>query len=112
MSPSTSGLRPSGEVRNAFVLYIFYYPTNPQLTENIFITGSIDQLKSWSPDNAIALNPANYPIWSVTVPIPASTRFSYKYIRKFNGKVTWESDPDRTFESSASGSSTTNDQWR
>lgn len=80
--------------------------------ENIFITGSIDQLKSWSPENAIALNPSNYPIWSVTVAIPASTRFSYKYIRKNNGQVTWEADPDRSFESPASGSASTNDQWK
>jgi multidrug efflux pump subunit AcrA (membrane-fusion protein) len=34
--------------------------------ENIFITGSIDPLKRWSPKDAIALKPTNYPIWSGT----------------------------------------------
>ena len=33
-------------------------------TENIFITGSVDALKTWSPDNAIGLSAATYPIWS------------------------------------------------
>ena len=34
------------------------------LSENIFLTGSLDALRSWSPDNAIALSPAKYPTWS------------------------------------------------
>lgn len=32
--------------------------------ENIFLTGSVDQLKNWSPDQAIPLSPTNYPTWS------------------------------------------------
>ncbi|KAF7782370.1 CAZyme family GH15 and CBM20 [Agaricus bisporus var. burnettii] len=80
--------------------------------ENIFVTGSVGALANWSPDNAIALNADNYPIWSVAIDIPASTNVEYKYIRKFNGGVTWESDPNRRFTSPASGSSTLNDVWR
>jgi glucoamylase len=83
-----------------------------QFGENIFVTGSIDALVNWSPDNAIALNANNYPIWSVTINIPANTAVQYKYIRKFNGAVTWESDPNRQFTSPASGSFTLNDVWR
>ncbi|KAF6755775.1 glucoamylase [Ephemerocybe angulata] len=44
----------------------------------------VEPLKNWSPDNALALNPSNYPTWSVTVSVPANTQFSYKYIRKNN----------------------------
>lgn len=80
--------------------------------ENIFLTGSIDALTNWSPDNALALNADNYPIWRVTVNIPASTSFEYKYIRKFNGAITWESDPNQSNSSPASGSKTINDVWR
>jgi hypothetical protein len=32
--------------------------------ENIFLTGSVDALKNWSPDKALLLSSANYPIWS------------------------------------------------
>lgn len=33
-------------------------------TENIYITGSIAALETWSPDNALLLSSADYPIWS------------------------------------------------
>ncbi|KAF8641347.1 hypothetical protein AX16_010045 [Volvariella volvacea WC 439] len=80
--------------------------------ENIFVTGNVDALSGWSPDNAIALNANNYPIWEVTIRAPASTNIEYKYIRKYNGQVTWESDPNRSFTTPASGSYTLNDSWR
>lgn len=32
--------------------------------ENIYLTGSIDALEDWSPDNALILSAATYPIWS------------------------------------------------
>jgi glucoamylase len=85
--------------------------------------------KNWSPNNALALAVANYPTWSsepsvpfffcnflrapVTVTLPASTNFEYKYIRKeSNGDVTWESDPNNSQSTPATGSSTINDTWR
>ncbi|KAL1681842.1 glycoside hydrolase family 15 and carbohydrate-binding module family 20 [Schizophyllum commune] len=80
--------------------------------ENIYVTGSVNELANWSPDNAIALNANNYPTWSVTVNLPANTKIEYKYIRKNNGQVTWESDPNRSITTSASGSFTQNDTWR
>jgi hypothetical protein len=35
--------------------------------------------------------------------VPASTLIEYKYIRKNNGVVTWESDPNNQFSSPANG---------
>jgi glucoamylase len=32
--------------------------------ENIYLTGSVDALKNWSPDNALLLPNPNYPTWS------------------------------------------------
>ncbi|KAI0324159.1 glucoamylase [Cubamyces sp. BRFM 1775] len=80
--------------------------------ENIYITGSVDALQNWSPDNALLLSAANYPTWSITVNLPASTAIQYKYIRKFNGAVTWESDPNNSITTPSSGSFTQNDTWR
>ncbi|KZT19533.1 carbohydrate-binding module family 20 protein [Neolentinus lepideus HHB14362 ss-1] len=80
--------------------------------ENIYITGSVDALENWSPDNALLLSSANYPTWSITVNLPASTNVQYKYIRKYNGAVTWESDPNNSITTPASGSVTENDTWR
>ena len=48
----------------------------------------------------------------VTVNLTANTNIQYKYIRKFNGQVTWESDPNNEFTTPAGGSYTLNDVWR
>ncbi|KAI0686282.1 glucoamylase [Cytidiella melzeri] len=80
--------------------------------ENIYLTGSDPALQDWSPDTALALSAADYPIWSITVNLPANTDIQYKYIRKFNGAITWESDPNNEFTTPASGSYTLNDSWR
>ncbi|KDQ16681.1 carbohydrate-binding module family 20 protein [Botryobasidium botryosum FD-172 SS1] len=80
--------------------------------ENIFLTGSIDALKNWSPNDALALSADSYPVWKITVNVPAGANFQYKFIRKFNGAVTWESDPNRSYTAPGSGSVTLNDSWR
>jgi glucoamylase len=49
---------------------------------------------------------------SVTVNLPGSSTIQYKYIRKYNGGVTWESDPNRQIVTPASGTYTTDDSWR
>ncbi|KAI9059251.1 carbohydrate-binding module family 20 protein [Trametes sanguinea] len=80
--------------------------------ENIYITGSVAALQNWSPDSALILSAANYPTWSITVNLPANTVVQYKYIRKFNGQVTWESDPNNQITTPSGGSFTQNDVWR
>lgn len=34
------------------------------VSENIYVTGSVDALVDWSPDNALILSAATYPVWS------------------------------------------------
>ncbi|OOQ91516.1 starch binding domain protein [Penicillium brasilianum] len=70
--------------------------------ENIYLTGSISQLGSWSTSSAIALSASSYtssnPLWTVTVNLPAGTIFEYKFIKKeTDGSVVWESDPNRSY---------------
>lgn len=83
-----------------------------QFGENIYVTGNLRELGNWSPSSAVPLSASAYPTWSVTVNLPASTTFQYKYIRIFNGAVTWESDPNRQATTPASGSFVQNDSWR
>ncbi|KAF9519201.1 carbohydrate-binding module family 20 protein [Hydnum rufescens UP504] len=80
--------------------------------ESIYITGSIDALQNWSTSTALPLSSTKYPVWSITLDVPASTTFQYKYIRIRNGVVTWESDPNRSLTSPASGTYTERDTWR
>lgn len=53
--------------------------------ENIYLTGSISELSSWSTTSALLLSNPNYPTWTITVNIPAGTTFQYKFIRINNG---------------------------
>ncbi|KAJ3800234.1 glucoamylase [Lentinula aff. detonsa] len=80
--------------------------------ENIYICGSVDALQNWDPDTALILSAANYPIWSITVNLPANTQVQYKYIRKFGSSLTWESDPNDVINTPAGGSFIENDTWR
>ncbi|CCA72741.1 probable glucan 1,4-alpha-glucosidase [Serendipita indica DSM 11827] len=83
--------------------------------ENIYLVGSIDALKNWDPNNAIGPldNTNTYPVWRVSVSIPAGTYFEYKYIRKNNGVVTWESGSNRVNTAPAAGATLTiNDTWK
>lgn len=81
--------------------------------ENIFLTGSVFGLSNWEPSYSVAMSSTNYPTWSATVTLPAGTAIEYKYIRKeSDGSVQWESDPNNSFTTSSSGSTTRNDSWR
>jgi len=80
--------------------------------ENIFVVGSVDALGDWSPNNAIHMSSAKYPIWSVTVTLPGSTYMQYKYIRKRLDSVIWESDPNNVLTTPRRGNITIDDTWR
>ncbi|KIY53984.1 glucoamylase [Fistulina hepatica ATCC 64428] len=80
--------------------------------ENIYIVGSVSELADWDTDNALILSADDYPTWSITVNLPASTYIEYKYIRIYDGDVTWESDPNMNITTPASGTYTENDTWR
>ncbi|KAF8158199.1 glucoamylase [Crassisporium funariophilum] len=80
--------------------------------ENVYITGSIDPLSSWSPEDALLLSSADKINWSITLTLPASTNFEYKYIRKTNDTVTWQSDPNNSQSTPVSGAVTYDDVWR
>ncbi|KAJ6502915.1 glycoside hydrolase [Mycena vitilis] len=81
--------------------------------ENISLVGSISQLGAWDPTAALALSSATYPVWKITVNLPPNTSFTYKFIRKeTDGTVVWESDPDRSATTNASGSQTITTSWK
>ncbi|KAH7927805.1 glycoside hydrolase family 15 protein [Leucogyrophana mollusca] len=80
--------------------------------ENIYLTGSVSALTDWSTTTALLMSSADYPIWSITVDLPADTGIQYKYIRIYNGDVTWESDPNNSITTPSGGSEILNDTWR
>jgi len=82
--------------------------------EDIYICGSVDALVNWDPDTALILSPANYPIWSITVNLPANTQVQYKYIRKDSstGELTWLSGSNDEINTPSGGTFIENDTWR
>ncbi|ETW76368.1 glycoside hydrolase family 13 protein [Heterobasidion irregulare TC 32-1] len=98
---------------NSTIAVTFQETATTTYGENIFLVGSISQLGDWAAASAIALSSANYPTWSVTVNLPASTTFQYKFIRKeTDGSVNWESDPNRSDTTPSSGTQTITTSWR
>ncbi|MFC7792221.1 carbohydrate-binding module family 20 domain-containing protein [Streptomyces cinereoruber] len=81
--------------------------------QNIHVTGNLAALGNWSPASAPKLDPAAYPVWKLTLSLPAGTTFAYKYVRKdAAGNVTWESGANRTATVPASGQLVLNDTFR
>jgi glucoamylase len=106
---------PATCLRNAgpTVTVTFNVQADTTFGENIFVTGSVFGLSNWEPSYSVAMSASNYPTWSVTIILPANTAIQYKYIRKeTDDSIEWESDPNNSFTTPASGSITLNDTWR
>jgi len=59
------------------------------------------------------LSPAEYPIWRVTLSLPASTTFEYKFVKRDgSGNVVWEVGNNHTFTTPANGALTLQDTFR
>ncbi|EED21030.1 alpha-amylase, putative [Talaromyces stipitatus ATCC 10500] len=70
--------------------------------QEVYLSGSISQLGSWSTSSAVLMSASQYtssnPLWTVTVDLPAGESFQYKFIIKnTDGSITWESDPNRSY---------------
>ncbi|MBD7979398.1 alpha amylase C-terminal domain-containing protein [Oerskovia sp. Sa2CUA9] len=83
------------------------------LGQNVYVVGSITALGSWAPASAKPLSAATYPVWKLTLDLPAGTTFEYKYVKKDGaGNVVWESGANRTATVGANGAVTLNDTWK
>ena len=82
--------------------------------QNVFVVGNTAALGNWDPAKAVALSSASYPVWTGSASLPAGTSVQYKYLKKQDSTVIWESDPNRTrtTPSAAPCSVTWSDSWR
>ncbi|MCC7220115.1 MAG: amylase, partial [Candidatus Contendobacter sp.] len=72
--------------------------------ENIYLVGSSPLLSNWIPAAGIKLSPAQYPVWNVTLSLPAGMALEYKYVKRdAGGNAVWESGSNRSFAVPASG---------
>ncbi|KAF2011961.1 carbohydrate-binding module family 20 protein [Aaosphaeria arxii CBS 175.79] len=86
--------------------------------ETIKIAGSSTELGSWDTSKAPALSASQYtssnPVWTGTIKLAAGSSVQYKFIKvSSSGTVTWESDPNRSYNVPAcQSSSTVTSDWR
>ncbi|MEU7934720.1 carbohydrate-binding module family 20 domain-containing protein [Micromonospora echinofusca] len=91
----------------------FHATATTSFGQNVYVVGNLPALGGWNPANAVALSPADYPVWRATVSLPPNTAVEYKYLKKNpDGSVTWESGGNRSFTTPAGGTSTRTDTWR
>ncbi|MDG3493413.1 carbohydrate-binding module family 20 domain-containing protein [Pseudanabaena catenata USMAC16] len=90
----------------------FNVNANTNLGENIYLVGNSPLLSNWEPSSGIKLSSSNYPIWSVTVSLPASTAFEYKFVKlDSQGNTVWQSGQNHTFTTPSSGNTTLSDTF-
>ncbi|MGH3646175.1 MAG: carbohydrate-binding module family 20 domain-containing protein [Micromonosporaceae bacterium] len=80
--------------------------------ENVYVVGNRPELGNWSPDNAVPLSAASYPIWRGAVNLPKDTTFEYKYLKKNGSQVIWETGGNRVRNTGSACSATYNDVFR
>jgi glucoamylase len=91
----------------------FKVKANTKVGENIYLVGSSPLLSNWVQNSGIKLSPTNYPIWNVTVSLPAGTSLEYKYLKRDSGGITvLESGGKRNFTTPSSGEVTRNDSFQ
>jgi alpha-amylase len=100
------------------VIVTFNEAADTNFGENIFVTGSIAALSTWSTGGALPLTrisgSGTRGNWQAVVTLPAATAVEYKYIKKDGaGNVTWESGSNRTLTTGSGGTTqSTADSWR
>lgn len=85
----------------------------PAAAVSVFVVGDIAALGAWNTaTGGLPLTKTGTNSWSGTRTLPAATAVQYKYIYKdIAGNVTWESNPNRTFTTPASGPLTRSETW-
>ena len=99
-----------GAAGNTAVTFNISY-SNTVTGQDLYIVGSTAQLGSWNTANAIKLNGAAYPNWTISVNLTTGTAVQYKYFRRDqSGNLLWEGDPNNALTPAGTGQTVT-DTW-
>jgi len=86
------------------------------LGENLYLTGSVNELGNWAPASAIGpmFNSVikSYPTWYYDVSVPAGTTIQFKFLKKNGSTVTWEGGSNHSFTTPTSGTATVTVDWQ
>ncbi|KAK4054694.1 hypothetical protein OIO90_003506 [Microbotryomycetes sp. JL221] len=94
----TTTAGPTATGGSGMVSVTFQETASTEYGQGVYLVGSISQLGSWSPANSIKMtrndtSTSKTGIWTVTLTLPASTSFQYKFVKLNNNDksvVAWE----------------------
>ncbi|XHF30319.1 hypothetical protein NR792_00685 [Corallococcus exercitus] len=76
--------------------------------QNVYVTGSVAALDSWSPTTTKILSPTAYPTWRGTYALPANTTVQWKCLKRDgSGNVVWQGGSNNSVTTPAAGGSIT-----
>lgn len=90
--------------------------TSTQPGDEIYLSGSDDELGNWSTANAVAIGPLldpGYPTWFILASVPAGASLQYKFfVKHSDGTVTWEGGSNHTYTAPTSGTGAISVAWQ
>lgn len=100
---SATSQPPSGTACPSSVAVTFNERVTTVVGDTIKLVGNTKVLGDWDTSASAALSADRYteenPVWSVTVSLAAGSSIDYKFIKvASDGSVTWESDPNRSYD--------------
>ena len=55
--------------------------------EDVYLTGSLDALGGFDPDEAVPMDADEYPTWTAEIEVPEGTYFEFEWVKKRDGEV-------------------------
>ncbi|MFI7219843.1 carbohydrate-binding module family 20 domain-containing protein [Micromonospora maritima] len=91
----------------------FTVAATPAAGQDVYVVGSVPELGSWSPANAVKLAAQGGGSYRATVDLPRSSNLEYKFVKvTTGGAVTWESGANRTLTTPAAGTYAVTETFR
>lgn len=81
---------------------------NTYVGQSVYVVGGISELGSWSPADAVKLDPTSYPTWTGSISLPASASIEWKCVKRDESNpgqgVDWQGGSNNVLNTPASGS--------
>jgi glucoamylase len=88
----------------------FNVNASTDMGQDVYLVGSHPLLGAWVPQSGVKMSPDSNSLWSVTLSLPASTTFEYKYVKIDKaGDIVLETSSNRQLVTPANGAATRND---
>mgnify|MGYP000082525963 CR=1 FL=1 len=101
-SSGGSGSSSGGSVDIAFTCHNGY----TYWGQSVYVVGDLDALGNWDPAQARKLDPANYPTWNGSFPLPTTTNVEWKCIKREEGNpaagIEWQNGANNGFNTGSS----------